>query len=58
MIEWWMNGMPVHVQNNSVERLSMRRVAGMEWWNNAGIGDLRFFFIISFFKLLLLLESV
>ena len=31
---------------------------GMEWWNNAGIGDLRFFFIISFFKLLLLLESV
>ena len=53
-----MNGMPAHVQNNSVDWLSMRRVAGMEWWNNAGIGDLRFFFIISFFKLLLLLENV
>jgi len=30
MIEWWLDGMPAHVQNNSVEWLSIQRVAGME----------------------------
>ena len=31
---------------------------GLPVWNNAGTGDLLFFFIVSFFELLLLLESV
>ena len=60
MIEWWMDGMLAHVQNNFVEWLSIRRVGGMEYWImfNAGIGDLLFFFIVSFFVLLLLLERI
>ena len=52
--------MLAHVQNNFVEWLSIRRVGGMEYWImfNAGIGDLLFFFIVSFFVLLLLLERI